>query len=314
MTKPAVAAEACIALGTPHQTLESFPNKDVDLGGVHIARALPIHERRLVGPWCFLDRAGPMSFEPDGGVNVGAHPHIGLQTVTWLFDGEMLHHDSLGNDVIARPGSVNVMTAGSGIAHAEQTPRVNTGHLNAAQLWVALPDASRDQPASFASIAAAPVVDARAGLITTFAGSLAGATSPAPHFSDLVGAEVTIHANHDLEIDVEPGFEHAVLLVDGDCSLDDQAIEPRRLYYMGTQRRSVCFRSRAGGRVLFIGGPPFPETILMWWNFVARTPEEIAQARADWQAGVRFADVRTYGGPRLDAPELSRLARPNAMS
>jgi redox-sensitive bicupin YhaK (pirin superfamily) len=151
-------------------------------------------------------------------------------------------------------------------------------------------------------------------LITTFAGSLAGATSPAPHFSDLVGAEVTIHANHDLEIDVEPGFEHAVLLVDGDCSLDDQAIEPRRLYYMGTQRRSVCFRSRAGGRVLFIGGPPFPETILMWWNFVARTPEEIAQARADWQAGVRFADVRTYGGPRLDAPELSRLARPNAMS
>jgi quercetin 2,3-dioxygenase len=314
MTKPAVAAEVCTALGASTQTLESFPNREIDLGGVRIARALPIRERRMIGPWCFLDRAGPMSFAPDGGLNVGAHPHTGLQTVTWLFDGEMLHHDSLGNEVEARPGSVNVMTAGSGIAHAEDTPRVNSGRLNAAQLWVALPDASRGQAAAFASIPRVPVVEARGGLIAPFAGSLAGATSSAPHFSDLVGAELTIHSNHDLEMDLDPAFEHAVLLVDGDCSLGEEVIEPRRLYYLGTQRRSISFRSRAGGRVLFIGGPPFPETILMWWNFVARTPEEIAQARADWQAGARFGTVRAYSGPRLDAPELSQLARPNAMS
>jgi len=314
MTKPVVAAEACVALGASGPTLESFPNRTIDLGGIHIARALPIRERRMIGPWCFLDRAGPLAFEPGKGMDVGSHPHMGLQTVTWLFDGEMLHHDSLGNEVVVRPGDVNVMTSGSGIAHAEETPRINSGHLNAAQLWVALPDASRNDAASFASIANVPVTETSSGLVTTFAGSLAGATSAAPHFSEVVGAELAIHATHDLEIDIEPTFEHAVLLVDGDCSIDGQTIEPQRLYYLGSQRRSVCFGSRAGGRVLFIGGPPFSETILMWWNFVARTPEEVAQARADWQAGNRFGAVRAYGGPRLDAPELARIARPNPMS
>jgi len=314
MTKPVVAAEACTSLGAESKTLESFPNREIDLGSIRVMRALPIRERRMIGPWCFLDRAGPLSFEPGNGMNVGSHPHTGLQTVTWLFDGEMLHHDSLGNEMLADVGSVNIMTAGSGIAHAEETPRINSGRLNAAQLWVALPDASRNGPASFASIARVPVSELTSGFVKTFAGSLAGATSTAPHFSELVGAELTIHAAHDLEFDLDPAFEHALLLVDGDCSLDGQDIEPRRLYYLGTQRRSVCFRSRGGGRVLFIGGPPFPETILMWWNFVARTPEEIAQARADWQMGSRFGEVRAYRGPRLDAPELARLARPNPMS
>jgi redox-sensitive bicupin YhaK (pirin superfamily) len=151
-------------------------------------------------------------------------------------------------------------------------------------------------------------------LIQVFAGEHAGARSSAPHFSDLVGAEVRVHPRHELEVGLDATFEHSVLLFDGDCAIDGEAIEPRRLYYLGTQRASVCFSSRTGGRVLFLGGPPFPETILMWWNFVARTPEEIAEARADWQAGRRFGDVRAYNGPRLEAPELARIARANPMS
>ena len=314
MTKPVVAAEACTSLGAPAHALESFPNKDVSLGALHVTRALPIRERRMIGPWCFLDRFGPLTFADDTPMNVAPHPHTGLQTVTWLFDGEVLHDDSLGSEAVARPGGVNVMTSGRGIAHAEQTPRANSGRLNGAQLWVALPDDSRNQDASFASIDRVPVVEQTAGVIKVFAGELAGARSGAPHFSDLVGAEVQVHPNHDLDVGLDGAFEHSVLLVDGDCAIDGEPIEMRRLYYLGTQRTSVSFSSRAGGRVLFLGGPPFPETILMWWNFVARTPEEIAAARADWQAGRRFGDVHAYKGPRLEAPELARIARANPMS
>jgi redox-sensitive bicupin YhaK (pirin superfamily) len=314
MTKPFVAAEACTSLGAPSRSLESFPNKDVSLGALHVTRALPIREKRMIGPWCFLDRFGPLTFADDTPMNVAPHPHTGLQTVTWLFDGEVLHDDSLGSESTARPGGVNVMTAGRGIAHAEQTPRANSGQLNGAQLWVALPDASRQQAPSFAAIDRVPIAEQNAGIVKVFAGELAGARSIAPHFSDLVGAEVQVHANHDLEVGVDSAFEHSILLIDGDCAIDGEDIEPRRLYYLGTQRSSVCFRSRAGGRVLFLGGPPFPETILMWWNFVARTPEEIAEARADWEAGRRFGEVSAYNGPRLPAPELARIARANPMS
>ena len=314
MTKPTVAAEECVALGAATRALESFPGRDVNLGALHVNRVLPIREKRMVGPWCFLDRFGPLTFADDTPMNVAPHPHIGLQTVTWLFDGEVLHDDSLGSEAVARPGGVNVMTSGAGIAHAEQTPRANSGRLDGAQLWVALPEASRHVAPSFAGIDRVPVVEQHAGVVQIFSGSLAGKRSPAPHFTDLVGADVRVHPKHDLEIGVDRGFEHGVLLVDGDCAIDGESLEPRRLYYLGTRRDSVSFSSERGGRLLFVGGPPFPETILMWWNFVARTPEEIADARADWEAGRRFGEVTAYEGPRLNAPELAKLARPNPMS
>src|SRR4051812_43740256 len=177
MTKPVVAAEACTSLGAPAQALESFPNKDVSLGALHVTRALPIRERRMIGPWCFLDRFGPLTFADDTPMNVAPHPHTGLQTVTWLFDGEVLHDDSLGSESVARPGGVNVMTSGRGIAHAEQTPRANSGRLNGAQLWVALPDASRHGAPAFAAIEQVPVAEQNEGIIRVFAGELANARS-----------------------------------------------------------------------------------------------------------------------------------------
>ena len=143
-------AEAVAAIGASSPRLESYPNRETTLGSLTIARALPVRDRRLVGPWCFLDRFGPLSFTEGKPMDVAPHPHMGLQTVTWLLDGEVRHDDSLGTESILRPRGVNVMTSGDAIAHAEQTPRGHTGRLNGVQLWVALPDAERKSAAGFA--------------------------------------------------------------------------------------------------------------------------------------------------------------------
>ena len=152
------------------------------------------------------------------------------------------------------------------------------------------------------------------GVIRVFAGSLAGAVSPSRHYSKTVGADVQVHGGGAVEVDLDSQYEHAVLVLAGDCSLEDQPLEQGNLYYLGTRRASASFRSRAGARVLVIGGPPFPETILMWWNFVARTPEEIVAARADWEERRRFGEVKAYRGSRLRSPDPVRFARPNPMS
>lgn len=309
-----VAAEECTALGATQHTLEAHPNRDVSLGSLTVTRVLPIRDRRMVGPWCFLDRFGPLSFADDKPMDVAPHPHTGLQTVTWLLEGEVLHDDSLGFEATARPGGVNVMTSGSGIAHAEQTPRRNTGRLNGAQLWVALPDESRHVEPSFDGVERVPLIESAGGLTQVFAGSLAGVTSPGRHFSELVGADVQIHPGAEVSMDLRPDFEHAVLVLDGECSIEGEPLQPRMLYYLGINRRDASFSSSKGGRVMLIGGPPFTERILMWWNFVARTPEEIAHFRDDWESRRRFGDVKSYQGARLSAPELARLARPGAMS
>jgi redox-sensitive bicupin YhaK (pirin superfamily) len=309
-----VAAEECTALGATQGTLEGYPNRDISLGKLTVTRVLPIRDRRMIGPWCFLDRFGPLSFGDDKPMDVAPHPHTGLQTVTWLLEGEVLHDDSLGCEATARPGGVNVMTSGRGIAHAEQTPRQHTGRLNGAQLWVALPDEHRQVAPSFDGVERVPVVETPGGVIQVFAGTLAGVKSPSRHFSDLVGADLQLHPGLSLECEVRPDFEHGVLVLDGDCSIEGEPLQPRMLYYLGTHRSSVTLASTKGGRLMLIGGPPFPERILMWWNFVARSPEEIAQFRDDWEMQRRFGEVSSYPGARLAAPELARQARPNAMS
>jgi redox-sensitive bicupin YhaK (pirin superfamily) len=157
-------------------------------------------------------------------------------------------------------------------------------------------------------------MEARGGSASVFAGTLLGATSPAPYFSELVGADLHVHAGHALSLPLTPAFEHALLVLDGDVALNGQGLEPRMLYYLGLGRSECSLASRHGGRALLIGGPPFPEPILMWWNFVARTPEELAAARTDWEGHRRFGDVRAYAGPRLAAPALVRAVRPEPVS
>jgi redox-sensitive bicupin YhaK (pirin superfamily) len=309
-----VSAEECMALGANQPALQAYPNREVRLGELSISRALPVRERRLVGPWCFLDRFGPLSFSAGKPMDVAPHPHIGLQTVTWLHEGEIVHDDSLGSTSVLRPGGVNVMTSGDGISHAEQTPRDHSGRLNGVQLWTALPDQHRRGAPGFAHVGEVPVIERTAGLVRVFAGAVESAQSPAPYFSDLLGADLQVHARHTLEVPLQPAYEHAVLVMSGDCALEGQPLEAHMLYYLGTTRSHAAFSSRAGSRILLIGGPPFPETILMWWNFVARSADEIAQARADWEARRRFGEVPAYHGPRLDAPALARFASPNPIS
>jgi redox-sensitive bicupin YhaK (pirin superfamily) len=152
------------------------------------------------------------------------------------------------------------------------------------------------------------------GVIHLFSGSLLGMVSPASHYSELVGADIEVHQGNALEIGLNPEHEHALLVLSGDCCLNKQPLLERRLHYLGTHRSTADFSTRAGARLLLIGGLPFRETILMWWNFVARAPEEIAEARADWEMHRRFGEVAGYRGPRLAAPDLVRFARPNPVS
>jgi redox-sensitive bicupin YhaK (pirin superfamily) len=303
-----------VALGASERQFEAYAGREVELGPIAVLRALPVKGRRLVGPWCFLDRFGPLTFSEGIPMDVAPHPHMGLQTVTWLISGEVVHNDSLEQEARLGPGGVNVMTSGHAIAHAERTPADNTGRLDGVQLWTALPDRHRHRMPSFQHLSEVPGLELSGGLVRVFSGAVGDAASPAEHFSDLVGADLAVHRGQRLTLPLQRHYEHAVLLLSGDCAVEGQRLDERILYYLGTQRSDLTVSSAAGARVLLIGGPPFPETILMWWNFVARTPDEIREARTDWEAHRRFGDVRAYKGARLAAPELIRLAQPNPVS
>jgi redox-sensitive bicupin YhaK (pirin superfamily) len=309
-----VNAETCVSLGAAQPQLDAYPTRDLALGHLQVQRALPVKGRRLIGPWCFLDRFGPLSFTDGAPMDVAAHPHIGLQTVSWLLDGEIAHRDSLGSESVLRPGGVNVMTSGRAIAHAEQTPRDHTGRLNGVQLWTALPEAVRHGAPDFQHVGEVPRVEQHGGLVQVFSGAVGDVRSAARHFSPIVGADVQVHRGGTVTVPIAPAHEHGLLVLEGDVSLEGQPLSPRVLYYTGMARHALELTSAAGARVLLVGGTPFPETILMWWNFVARRPDEIRDARTDWVAHRRFGEVLNYAGPRLDAPELLHLARPNPVS
>ena len=305
---PTSTAEPC-ASDPGRPTLQELPGRLTDLGGLAIRRLLPRSQRRLVGPWCFLDAYGPLSFSSGKPMDVAPHPHIGLQTVSWLLDGEVVHHDSLGLEGTAAPGVVNLMTAGRGIQHSEETPAANVGRLQGVQLWVAPPEASRETAPAFESHRALPVVELEGGRATVILGELGGARSPARAFSPIVGVDLSLAPGGRLVLPLEPEFEHALVPLVGACRLGDHSLVSDTLYYLGCGRRELALASeREPARVLLIGGTPFGETILMWWNFVARSTDEIVAAREDWQAGRRFGEVSACVGTRMQAPAF--LARP----
>jgi hypothetical protein len=306
---PGATAEACLCEPTSTPSFEALPGRLTDLGGLAIRRLLPRSGRRLVGPWCFLDAYGPITFASGKPMDVAPHPHIGLQTVSWLLDGDVLHKDSLGREGAAGPGVLNLMTAGRGIAHSEETPPHNVGRLTGLQLWVALPEASREIEPAFDQYRGLPTLELDGGRATVILGALAGVRSPAQAFSPIVGADVAGEPDGRLALPLDPGFEHALVLLQGAGSLDGRPLSFDTLYYLGSERRELTLVSGPQPlRALLLGGAPFEETILMWWNFVARTTEEIVAAREDWEAGRRFGEVAAYAGPRLRAPPF--VARP----
>ena len=300
---PTASAEICTSEPEARQVLEALPGRLTDVGGLAIRRLLPRRARRLVGPWCFLDSYGPVVFSSGKAMNVAPHPHIGLQTVSWLLEGELLHHDSLGHAGPASAGVLNLMTAGRGIAHSEETPQPNAGRLRGLQLWVALPGGDRETTPSFEQHRDLPVVELDGGHATVIIGDLGGARSPARAFSSMVGAEVTGGRGRSVVVPLARDFEHAVVLLDGDVSIDGAPLAVDTLYYLGVGRSELALAGRGGAsRILLLGGAPFGETVLMWWNFVARSTEEIIAARDDWEAGRRFGEVRGYDGRRTSAP------------
>jgi redox-sensitive bicupin YhaK (pirin superfamily) len=307
------ACPAGPASGAAFGTVELLDGAPVALGGprgMGVIRTLPSKHRRMVGAWCFLDAYGPHDLAGSPGMRVGPHPHIGLQTVTWLLSGEVLHRDSLGNLQEIRPGQLNIMTAGRGISHSEETPRSHSATLQGVQLWVALPHAVRDMPPAFASFADLPVVTDGGLRATVLIGDLGGAASPAPAHSPLLGAEVTLSSGTGGELPLRPDFEYAVLTLDGSATVDGVTLTPGPLLYLDPGRSSLRLATGPGARVLLLGGEPFAERLVMWWNFVARDHDEIVQMRADWADGTpRFGTVRGYDGAALSAPPMpiSRL-------
>jgi quercetin 2,3-dioxygenase len=237
-------------------------------------------------------------------MQVPPHPHMGLQTVSWLLDGEVHHRDSLGSDQLIRPGELGLMTSGHAIAHAEQSPASHPALLHGVQLWVALPDADRDAAPAWAHHDALPAVSDTGMTATVIMGSLAGATSPGRAYSPLVGADIALDPGASALLPLEPDFEHAVLAMSGSLAVDGVEVAPGAMLYLGCGRRDLRIGSEPGARALLLGGEPFDEQIVMWWNFVARTSEEIAAARESWAHGGRFGVVSGYDGDRLAAPPM----------
>jgi hypothetical protein len=286
------------------QELDATP---VALGGprgLAVGRTLPHRQRRMVGAWCFLDAYGPHRLAGSPGMRVGPHPHTGLQTVSWLMAGEILHRDSLGNNREIRPGQLNLMTAGRGIAHAEESPAARSDVLHGVQLWVALPGPDRDVPPAFAHHPDLPVVIDGGLSATVLMGEFGGAVSPARCHTPLVGAELTLAAGAAARLELRPDFEYAVLPVDGAARLNGVALRTGPLYHLDAGRRELRLDADTPARLMLLGGEPFDERIVMWWNFVARDHDEIVQAREEWRTGSRFGEVHGYDGGPLPAPPM----------
>jgi quercetin 2,3-dioxygenase len=293
-------------------TLEVTPSREAQVGAVRVRRALPRRSRRTVGPWCFVDHMGPVPVTEDRGVDIGPHPHIGLQTVTWLVAGEVLHRDGLGSEQLIRPGQLNLMTAGHGVAHAEEATGRYRGDMHGVQLWAAQPERTRHGPPAFEHHAALPRLDRGSAAATVLVGSLAGMSgsrSPARLDTGQVGVDLDLRAG-DTVVPLDPAFEHAIVVLDGAVAVDrtDAAdgavVEPGHLAYLGEGRDELALSAREPARVLLVGGAPFEAPVVMWWNFVARTRDEIAAARTSWEErDDRFAPV-TSGLGRIAAPPV----------
>ncbi|MCY1391258.1 Pirin [compost metagenome] len=273
-------------------------------GGIPVSRLLPSRHRRMVGAWCFLDHAGPAIFESGDGLRVGPHPHIGLQTFTWMIEGEVLHRDSLGNAQVIRPGQVNLMTAGYGITHTEET-LPGESRLHAVQLWIALPASERERAPMFTHHADLPRWQSEGFGFTHLAGSFEQRTSPAATFSPLVGLDLAANDAASTRLNLDPGFEYCVLPLIGEWRVNGTAFAANELAYLGRGLESLELEAPAGARAVLLGGVPFTEEIFLWWNFVGHSREEIALAQREWEEGsARFGEVVGFDGPRLIAPPL----------
>ncbi|HET8740380.1 MAG TPA: pirin family protein [Acidimicrobiia bacterium] len=287
-------------------SIEVREGRIANIGRLGIVRVLPTKNRRTIGPWCFVDlmQAGDLENPPP--LEIGPHPHIGLATVTWLFTGTALHSDSLGTEQLIRPGQLNLMTAGNGIAHAEEG--VATGETSegsrtmGVQMWLAQPERTRHGTSAFQHLEELPVTEVSGARARVLIGRLEEAESPALFGHPSIGLDLELRGPSVIPTD--PGFEHGVVPIDRTVRVDEEIVPPGSLAIVPTGRQEIRLDSTGyPARVMLLGGEPLGETVKMWWNFVARTTDELTEAWHDWNVGNedRFGPVPTQLA-RIEAP------------
>ena len=282
---------------------EVSPGRRVEIdGGLSVLRRLPVRRRRTIGPWCFVDDYGPVEVGSGAMMRVGPHPHTGLATVTYLLEGGVIHRDGLGTTARIGAGELALMTAGSGIVHAEHAEE-HAGRLRGLQLWIALSEEERRCQPSFVHQQDLPIFAVGAFTIRVVLGGIAGLNSPTRWPSPIVAAELAAPAAGEVELALDPGCEYGWWLLDGRAHLNGVLLEPDALVYRPAGAASITVSTNGPARLWLIGGAPFAEPILMWWNFVARRFEEIVEARQRWESG-GFAPVLGSPDPPISAPAL----------
>ena len=288
MSGPVTAADAIPEAETAAAepaVLEVTESRASHVGAFPVRRALPRRARRTVGAWCFVDHMGPAAVD-ERGLGVAPHPHIGLQTVTWLLAGEALHRDSLGTEQVIAPGQLNLMTAGHGVAHSEEGTGRYGGDLHGVQLWVAQPSSTRHDAPAFEHHAELPQVEFDGALATVLVGELDGVVSPARRDTDHAGVDLDLPRGR-ASLPLRTDYEHALVVFAGAALVEGGVVEPGHLAYLGVGRGEITIRTEEATRALLVGGVPFDEPLLMWWNYVARTRNEIRTAHDDWTAEAR---------------------------
>jgi redox-sensitive bicupin YhaK (pirin superfamily) len=309
---------------------EPLHPREVSVGSTRVRRVLPHRRRRMIGAWCLLDHLVDNGVDNGvddradnrGGRSVPPHPHAGQQLVTWLFDGRLRHVDSLGSDQVIRPGQLALMTAGHGICHAEvasdDASPAGPSRLHGVQLWACLPGELRDSAEpDFTHLAGLPTYAEGGVTLTVLVGELAGEISMAPVHSPLLAAEIRLRPGASALLPLDPAFEHGVLGVAGEVLVEGRTVPADEMAYLGSGRDGLELVAPESGpgpegevMVLLLGGEPFEERIVTWWNFVGRSHDEVVEQRAAWNgSGVswtppRYGEVRGFGGDRLLAPPL----------
>mgnify|MGYP001204884914 CR=1 FL=1 len=265
------------------------------MGAATVRRALPRPRQRTVGSWCFADHIGPDTVADDAGISgpggIGTHPHIGLQTVTWLVSGSLLHRDSLGTEQRIQPGELNLMTAGNGIAHAEESLTPDGGLVHGIQLWVALPEATRKGSAAFEHHAELPYVELDNADGTVIVGELLAARSPARADTDHFGAELRLRPG-TTTLPLHQDHEHALVVLDGSATVDGVRLVPATVGLLDPGPDQLALQTEQASLVMLLGGSPFGRKLHMWWNFVGFDRHEIDSAYDDWRdASDRFGST-----------------------
>lgn len=296
----------------PQPSIQDFPVRHAEIGhGTVIKRALPNRHKRMIGAWCFLDHAGPVSFEHGHGLDIGPHPHIGLQTFTWMIEGTLVHTDSLGTKQVISPKQVNLMTAGYGISHTEVAPDTET-KMHTAQLWIALPDAKRNMPAQFDHYPTLPNINRHDVEFTILVGELLEQISPVVVHTPLVGVDMMAQADTDFYLDLNPEFEYGFLSLEGSAHINGHELTTDNLIVLDAGQQKVNIKMPQHHRILMIGGQPFETPIALWWNLVARTSQELKEAREQWMNhDERFGEILDYDGERLEAPAFPDGIKPS---